>query len=172
MKRDIRNLFKQEDQLKELPKNHRKEFLEKLKEQQPKKSNPHYFIRIVAILIIGISVGVTILYQKPKNQDKLPIVAQVEAIETSYLKEINNEWKNFLLIAKDEHLIERFRKKLAELNKDYQELSAQFKNDSNNILVVEALLENLQNRLQILKDIQSHIKLLNQKKSEQYENTI
>jgi archaellum component FlaC len=99
------------------------------------------------------------------------MIAQIEAVEAEYLKDIEKEWENFIAIAEDEILVERFKKKLNKLDKDYQEISAQFKNYSNDIMVVESLIDNLQTRLQILKDIQEHIKILNQNNGH-YEKSI
>ena len=67
--------------------------------------------------------------------------------------------------------MERFKVRLNELDKDYQEISSQFNQDSNNIAVIESLVENLQTRLKLLKDIQEHIKILNQN-NEQNEKSI
>jgi hypothetical protein len=66
-------------------------------------------------------------------------------------------------MANDEKLVDRFRNKLADLELDYQEITLQFKADRNNIEVIESLIENLKERLQLLKDIQEHINILNQK---------
>ena len=80
------------------------------------------------------------------------------------------EWQNFLELAKDENLIQRYKSKLEDLDTDYRLISEQFKHDTNNILVIQDLVNNLQTRLQLLKDIQQHIILLNQK-NEQHEST-
>jgi len=171
MKRDIRDLFKEEDNLITPPKNHRAEFLEKLQKQSKKKSISFSWLKIAAVLLIAITVGFSIFYNKSEVLKVSPIVAQIEAVEAEYLKNIETEWKSFVAIAEDDILVARFKKKLDDLDKDYQDISVQFKNDSDNILVIEALVENLQTRLRILKDIQKHIKILNQK-NEQYETTI
>ncbi|WP_179315734.1 hypothetical protein [Winogradskyella undariae] len=166
MKQDIRNLFNEEDDLKTLPENHRIEFTEKLKKQSKPKQNPYaWIISAVAILIIALTIGFNIreMESKPELKQSSPIIAKVEAVEAEYLANIETEWQSFLAIADDAILVERFRKKLKELDTDYQEISLEFKEDANNILVIEALVENLQTRLQILKDIQKHIKILNQK---------
>jgi hypothetical protein len=170
MKRDIRDLFKEEDDLKTLPKNHRTEFLEKLK-NKPKKNTSFPWLKIAAVLLIALTVGFSIFYNKPEDNKVSPMIAQIEAVEAEYLANIEAEWKSFVAIAKDEVLVKRFRKKLDELDNDYQDISLQFKEDSDNILAVEALIDNLQNRLQILKDIQKHIKILNQN-NEHNENII
>lgn len=173
MKQDIRTLFTEEDDLKPLPKNHRSEFADKLKKQSKPKQNPYAWLSAAAVLIIALTIGFNVrdMEAKPELNHVSPIIAQVEAVEAEYLKDIETEWQSFIAIADDAVLVERFRKKLKDLDTDYKAISVQFKDDANNILVIEALVENLQTRLQILKDIQDHIKILNQK-NEQYENTI
>jgi len=171
MKRDIRDLFNEEETLKTLPANHRIEFLEKLKAQSKKKKNSLSWLKIASVLLIALTVGFSLFYNPPEKTKVSPIVAQIEAVEAEYLQNIKAEWESFVALADDPILVERFRKKLDELDTDYQEISIQFKDDSNNILVIESLVDNLQTRLQILKDIQAHIKILNQK-NEQHENTI
>lgn len=173
MKQDIRTLFTDEDDLKLLPKNHRSEFADKLKKQSKPKQNPYTWLGAAGILIMALTIGFNALEMetKPEQNQVSPIVAQVEAVEAAYLKDIETEWQSFVAIADDAILVERFRKKLKDLDADYQDISLQFKDDSNNILVIEALVENLQTRLQILKDIQKHINILNQK-NEHHEKSI
>jgi len=173
MKQDIRNLFTEEDDLKTLPENHRMEFAEKLKKQSKPKQNLYAWLSAAAILIIALTIGFNAMEMESKQELKQssPIIAQVETVEAEYLANIETEWQSFLAITDDAILVERFRKKLKELDTDYQEISLEFKEDANNILVIEALVENLQTRLQILKDIQKHIKILNET-NEQYEKSI
>ena len=171
MKRDIRDLFKGEDLInKKLPDNHRVEFLKKLKQPLNTKINRFFFLKIAAAILIALSVGYHTFYNQ-QDDEVLTIVAQIEAIEGEYLVDIETEWKKFIAITNDEVLVTRFKKKLNELDKDYKEITVEFKNGTNNILVIEMLIDNLQTRLQILKDIQKHINVIN-KESEQYENTI
>ncbi|EDP69463.1 hypothetical protein FBALC1_05208 [Flavobacteriales bacterium ALC-1] len=170
MKRDIRDLFTEEDDLKTLPESHRAEFLEKLK-QQPKEKSSFPWLKIAVVILIALTVGFSVFYNQSEEENLSPIIAQIEAVEAEYLEDIEKEWESFVAIAEDDVLVERFRKKLEELDNDYKEISTQFKNDANNILVIEALVDNLQTRLQILKDIQEHIRILNQN-NEQHENTI
>ena len=171
MKRDIRDLFKEgEDGLKTLQEHHRAEFLEKLKKQPKRKPKRFYWLSIAAILVIALTVGFNLINNEPAEEVS-PMLAQIEAVEAEYLEDIKSEWQSFIAVANDEVLIGRFKKRLDELSKDYQETSAQFKSDANNVLIIESLIDNLKTRLQILKDIQEHIKILNQK-NEHNENTI
>ena len=168
MKRDIRKLFSNEvEETKHaLPKNHREEFFEKLKSDKSdaSKTSSYLFFKIAAVLVVAVTVS---FFMLNKNQveveQKSPLVAQIEAVEQEYLTNIETEWKNFKAIATDSVLVRRYKKKLGELDADYQEISKAFKVDSNNILIVETLIDNLQTRLELLKDIQEHIKILNQK---------
>tara|TARA_R110002049_G_scaffold116712_1_gene269442 strand:- start:2247 stop:2768 length:522 start_codon:yes stop_codon:yes gene_type:complete len=173
MKRDIRDLFKNDEveDLKQLPENHRGEFLEKLKKPEESKRKTFVWLSIAAVLLIAFTIGFNVFNSDIKQDDNEPIIAQIETIEAEYLANIETEWQSFIALTEDEKLVKRFRKKLDELDADYKEISIEFKEDSNNIMVIEALVDNLQTRLKILKDIQKHIKILNQN-NEQHENTI
>jgi len=162
MKRDIRELFNIEEDIKhELSPNHREDFLSKLNAKESPKSNKIFWLKIAAVVVIALTVGFFIL-EKP-NVEENPLIAQVAQVEKEYLANIETEWKNFKAIATDSVLVERYEKRLMDLDADYQEVSKAFKSDTNNILVVELLIVNLQTRLELLKDIQEHIKILNQK---------
>lgn len=164
MKRDIRELFKEDELEKELPENHRIEFLEKLKAtNEKKKFSFKKILGYVASVVVLISVYLFLPKNKidEKNQQ---LLLHVQQIETEYLKNINTEWNNFLELTNDEKLIEKYDEKLKELSADYKVLSSKLNENPNDINVLEALISNLQKRLQTLKDIQEHIKSLKQKK--------
>ncbi len=176
MKQDIRDLFNEEEVINNnLPKNHRIEFYDKLKASREKnkpKLKLNYVFRVAAIVVLFIGLTFLILNKTDHDSNQVAnesvIETQINAIEKQYLTDINEEWENFIAIAEDETLVKRYRIKLDNLSSDYQEISKRFKTDNNNISVIEALVENLQTRLQLLKDIQEHIKLINQN-NEQYE---
>lgn len=156
----------------QLPKGHREEFLKKLRENEKPKHKNNYW-KIAAALVILLGLGFVLMQNS--ETDEFPeadsIALELQQIETQYLKEIETEWENFLKLAKDQKLIARFKEKLNELDADYKEISAQYSEDKNNIQAVEDLIRNLQTRLSLLKDIQEHIKILNQK-NEQHETII
>jgi len=175
MKQDIRNLFRDEETSgKPLPDNHRQEFYEQLKASRPRRSsklNTSYLFKVAAMVVLFVAMAF-IMFNKADNiSDEVvttPVETQIDIIERQYLASIDEEWNNFINVTNDERLIKRYRDKLDDLDTDYQEISKQFKVDTNNIQVIESLVDNLKTRLQLLKDIQEHIKLLNQK-NEQYE---
>lgn len=164
MKRDIRALFKEDEFEKKLPENHRAEFLGKLKVTSGKKKNPFKkIIGLVASVVVLISVYLFLPSDKVEGKDQ-QLLLHVQQIETEYLKNINTEWNNFLELTNDEKLITKYDEKLRKLSGDYKILSSKFNENPNDINVLEALISNLQKRLQKLKDIQEHIKSLKQKK--------
>ncbi|MET2986409.1 hypothetical protein [Aureibaculum conchae] len=168
MKRDIRELFRGEDlDSKKLPPNHRIEFTEKLKfskTEKPKKGNLGIFLKFAASFVLIIAAGYYIMNQKSsKIKGPTPLELQVQQIEQDYLREIDNEWQNFVKIAYDQKLIDRYKEKLNNLDNNYKEISKSFNESPNNITVLEGLIGNLQTRLQLLKNIQNHIKILNEK---------
>lgn len=166
MKQDIRELFKEDDfEGKKLPKNHKEEFAEKLKNSnldKPKKRGFSIFLKVAASIALILSLGYYALNKNEAPVNKpTPLELQVQQIEKEYLKEIDNEWNNFLKVTNDQKLIKKYREKLDNLDTNYKKLSENFKESPNNITVLENLIKNLQTRLQLLKDIQNHIQTLN-----------
>ncbi|MCK5402072.1 MAG: hypothetical protein KAJ28_10610 [Flavobacteriaceae bacterium] len=164
---DIRNLFNDDDVSKmKLPESHRDEFLEKLKAskiEEQKAPNYRLVYKIAAMFTLFFALGIIVFNQfNQEDIEASTIELQIKTIEQKYLVNIETEWQSFLVVATGENLIKRFEKRLNELDHDYQEISKDFKNDTSNIVIIEALVENLQTRLQLLKDIQEHIKILNQ----------
>lgn len=178
MKQDIRNLFRDEDvesvdvSRKQLPDNHRQEFYDQLKASRPRRTskiNTSYLIKVAALITVFLALTITMFTTMDSTPNQIvetsSMETQIEAIEKEYLASIDQEWKRFLVVANDEKLVERYKEKLDDLDTDYKEISLQFKADNTNILVIEALVDNLKTRLQLLKDIQEHINVLNQKRT-------
>jgi hypothetical protein len=170
MKRDIRDLFKEESESKILPKHHREDFAVKLNSMPSPEKSSYLWLKIAGALVLLFSIGFSFLFTN-EPEEPTSILAQIETVEAEYLKDIEAEWSSFLKIADDERLVQRYKRKMNDLQLDYENISIQFKQEPNNIQVLEALIENLQTRLKLLKDIQAHIKLLNQKNLNN-ENTI
>jgi hypothetical protein len=168
MEQDIRKLFNTEDETDhQLPLIHRGEFQSKLKQAtQKQKPSFKWAYKYAAIAILFLSLGYIFIQQDvvvPIEPEETALQLQLKEVEQQYLGHIEKEWESFKTLTDDDRLIQRYEQKLEDLNEDYQELSLQFQDDRNNILVLESLIENLKLRLQILKDIQHHIRLLNQK---------
>lgn len=165
MERDIRDLFSKDDvEKKEIPKNHREDFIKKLGEHQPKKEpkKSYKLLKIVASFLLIISC--VLVYNKTiATPQKSAVEIQMQAIEKDYLVNIDKEWNSFKKIATDTILIKKYEEKLKESKLDYQKITKQLKELPNNINVLQSLIDNLQRRLQLIKNIKEHINELNQK---------
>jgi hypothetical protein len=168
MGQDIRKLFEAEQETEnKLPVSHRDEFQDKLRasklKQKQRQSFPNVFKYAAAIIFL-----VTLSYFSFNKLTEEPIIKesalelQLKEVEQQYLENIEKEWESFKALANDKKLVKRYEKELNELSADYQTISKQLEVDNKDILIIESLVINLQTRLQLLKDIQEHIKLLNQ----------
>lgn len=165
MEHDIRDLFSKDDFVeKEIPKNHREDFIKKLGKHQPKiKTKKSYkTLKIVASVLLIIS-SVFIYKNTINTPKKSAFEVQVEEIEEDFLESINKEWNSFIEIATDTVLIKKYEVKLKESITEYQKITTQLKELPNNINVLQSLIDNLQRRLQLIKDIKEHMNELNQK---------
>lgn len=174
MKQDIRKLFRDDDvTYKKLPENHRLEFIERLKGSTNKKTRKRpigILIKVAASIAILFSAYYIFLDENTQQQKRpTALEIQVQEIEQKYLQEIDNEWQQLLKITSDEQLITRFEKELSELQNDYLNISKEFRNNPNSITIIEELIDNLKTRLQLLKNIRSHINFIN-KETEHNEN--
>ena len=160
MEHDIRNLFKKDEISEvEIPPFHKEEFIKKLNSS---KQNNYNVAISVAVIIVFMMV---LLF--PKNdtskENKTLIQTQIATFEKEYLTNINNEWQQFVAISNDSILIKKYEIKLKDFDTDYKKITENLKSNPNNINVLEALINNLQRRLELIKNIKKHIKELNQK---------
>lgn len=170
MEKDLRKLFHTDEfPTKELPANHENEFLQKLKVQAPEQKTKSYFWRIAASVTIILALGyfvVSFFGGGPQTELQM----QVAQIEKNYLKQIDQEWDEFVKTAKDPNLVKYYKERLDGLKKDYNKISSQFSKEPNNIIILEELIKNLQRRLELLKNIQKQIEA--NKKNKRYETII
>lgn len=164
MEHKIRDLFKNDEiSTIEIPKNHREQFLEKLIKQNNKRKSNLKRKRYAIVASVVILISITISFLQFNGEEKLPITTQIAEIEKEYLINIEKEWQNFVDVAKDSVLINKYEEKLHDFDTEYQKITSQLKENPNSIYVLESLIENLQRRLELIKNIKEHIKELNQK---------
>jgi Tfp pilus assembly protein PilN len=163
MGQDLRKLFDTEKfPKKELPENHVGEFAQKLQNQAPKKKSwLKNVVRIAASIAILFTVGYFVL--NGSEDESTPLQKQVAEMEKTYLKQIDEEWQTFVDLANDPKLVDYYKDRLNRLKEDYNQISVQFNQEPNSILILEELIQNLQQRLELIKSIQEHIQELNQK---------
>lgn len=179
MARDIRELFK-DDKISDekMPKNHQKRFLEKLDEalpEEPSKSKFSWFsIAASVVVLLGLSFGVHKFYQQKSGS--LLTVATIEASETKtlgdvspglqkvedyYLASINLELSKMKPTAETKDLYDGYLLQLNELDQEYNHLSLELTESGPTELTVNALIDNLKFRLNLLYRLRSQLQELN-----------
>lgn len=185
MQRDIRKLFSEESKLAkgQMPEGHETRFLQKLGEELPvKKQNSFFFLRIAAAVVVLFGLGFGIYTQfGPETDD--PHVAEIEdkksqinslgdispdlkKIETYYLANINMELAKMEYAPENMELIDGYLKRLAELNKEYDRLNKELAEIGPNVETIDALINNLKLRLNLLQRLKEQLNDLNSSKNE------
>ncbi|GAA3626385.1 hypothetical protein [Flavivirga jejuensis] len=180
MARDIRELFKDDKIAHEkMPENHQKRFLEKLDEAMPIANKSKFNgIRIAAsvVLLIGLGFGAFKFFQPEVKVNKPTEVVITEPVETKtlgdlspglkkvedyYLASINLELSKMKYTPETKDLFDGYLLQLDELDKEYKRLSAELTESGPSELTVNALIDNLKFRLNLLYRLRAQLKELN-----------
>ena len=198
MGQDLREMFRNEEEQssEKLNKGHRKRFEAKLDEAMPKESSGSKFLilKIAAVLVVALGVGFAFFNPLGKETDagnavvETPVsdeegaeepneqfqVSQVspefKKVEDYYLANLNFELSKLEITEENKALMDSFMKQLAELEKEYQRLNNEFSELGANEQTLEAMIVNLQLRLELLYKVKSKIKEIKQTKNESYED--
>lgn len=176
---DLREIIKQEAPEISLPKNHRAKFQGKLKQlhKAPKRKN-YTFLMIAAsiVVLIGLSytfwpTADTVSPIEPAQQfDIANVSPELKQIETNYVTAINLELLGLKMNSSNKELIDKYLKKVADLEKQYQLLSKDLITKEDVDETVNALINNLQVRLQLLVELKDNLKEIEQNKEFDNEN--
>lgn len=180
MARDIRELFK-EDKIshEKMPKNHQNRFLKKLNEElheEPKKSTFSWFsIAASVVVLLGLSFGAYNFFETD-NTDLPPEVVSTNTVETKslgdvspglkkvedyYLASINLELSKIKPTAETKELFDDYLMQLNDLDEEYQRLSLELTESGPSELTVNALIDNLKFRLNLLYRLRAQLQELN-----------
>jgi len=162
MPRDIREILNEEqsNSLK-LSNDHRKKFDERLAELDHPKRKNYQFLKIAASIIIILSLG---YFFVPKNTIEQPVddtkivnignvSPEMKQIENYYLTAINYEMASIEQTPENKDILDAYLKKIAELTSQYKQLSLDLTEKEINEKTINALIDNLQLRLQILLEL-------------------
>lgn len=200
MAQDIREMFRNEKEPKPntLPKGHQRRFEDRLeKELSGKKEyNTFFFLKIAAVLLVTLGVGFFFLNSggnnnEPsvadtptetleENEDKLntaednfqlsEVSPEFKKIEDYYMASLNIELSKINITPENKALIDSFMNQMSELDKEYQRLNLEIKETGPNEETLEALIANLQLRLDLLYKLKNKLTEINQSKDKEYEN--
>ncbi len=177
MAQDIRKLFKNEQKIfkGEMPKGHEARFLEKLDKQLPEQParSLFTFLNIAAsvVILIGLSFGA---YQFIGSEEEIPvkdvvstsslgdISPQLKKVEDYYLANINLELSKMKVTPDSKELFDGYLVRLEELNKEYSVLADELTQSGPNEQTVNALIDNLKLRLNLLYRLKEKLSELNE----------
>jgi len=195
MAQDIREMFKNGSLAEgKLERGHQKRFEQKLDKEfgRGKKSNNFLFLKIAAVLIVA--VGVAFFYfnsmkpqseiqvadtpeenttksvEKKENIQLSEISPEFKKIENYYLAGINMELAKLEINEDNKLLIDSFMAELSELDKEYQRLNSDLNETGINEQTVQAMINNLQLRLELLFKLKNKLNDLKKSKNNNYEN--
>ena len=166
-----------------------------LEEQESSSNRNFFFLKIAAVLIVVLGVGFFFLNQEteftgPQVSDA-PVEVEAEAaeeipvtkeyqlsdespefkkIENFYLASLNIELAKLEVNDTNKALVDSFMKQLAGLDEEYKRLNAEINETGLSESSVEALISNLQLRLELLYKLKNKIKDINQSKIKENEN--
>lgn len=181
MAQDIRELLKNEQRLtqEKMPSNHQKRFLRKLDEAMPVENKRNFnWLQIAAsiVLLLGFSFGTFKYFQPTSRVDEITPnteVANVNTLETKtlgdvspglkkvedyYLASINLELSKMEYSPDNKDLVDGYLEQLDELNDEYNRLSLELTENGPSELTVNALIDNLKYRLNLLYRLREQLK--------------
>lgn len=197
MAQDIRNMFKDDKSWtsEKLSKDHLKRFENKLDKALPRqKSNPNFtFLKIAAIFMVVLGIGAFFINKDQLFKNEPPIVSTPEVdneqealpvkefqlsevspefkkIENYYLAGINMQLAKLEVTPSNKALIDSFMSKMAELNNEYKRLNTEFNKSGPNEQTIEAMVENLQLRLDLLYKLKNKLNEIKQTKNSNHDN--
>ncbi|PNQ72131.1 hypothetical protein C1T31_13585 [Hanstruepera neustonica] len=192
MAQDIRDLIKNDSSKTQgkMPEGHEARFLKKLDAELPlheEKSWSWLQLAASVVIVLGLSFG-AYNYFKVDNLDTPTQVVDTNAgqpytkslgdispdlkkVEDYYLASINYELSKVKLTPENKELIDGYLSQLAELNKEYKNLSLELTNSGPNELTVNALITNLKLRLNLMYRLKEQLNTLNNSQSDQKRTT-
>src|SRR5690606_16648842 len=180
MAQDIRELLKQDQTLdsEKLPSGHRKRFEVRLEEALPQKGESYTYIwlKMAAVLVMVLAGGYFFFFQEntslnnpvvnipvEKQQEKVievsdnqnqvtlaDISPEFKKVEEYYMANLNLGLAKINITDENKTLIDAFMAQLAELDMEYGRLNEDISKNGPNADTIEALINNLQLRLDLL----------------------
>lgn len=198
MAQDIRDMFRDgEPGAKEkMIQGHQKRFEARLEKEFPqeKRSNRYFYMSIAAVLVVALGIGLFFFsnntplndepqvvetpVQEEKEEDILlekqfqlsDVSPEFKQIENYYLASINMELAKLEINNDNKALIDAFMLELEELDKEYQRLNAELQELGPSEQTIEAMVANLQLRLELLLKLKNKLNEIKNSKNNNHEN--
>ena len=185
MQKDIKELLKdyKEENI-ELSVNHTNKFQDllnnELHQEKPKKKNFKWF-SIAASLVLLLSLAIkfyptkTIIDDPKINTKEISlgsISPEFQTIKNYYKNSINIEISQLEMTEENKEIVDGYLLKIAQLTKEYKSLTLELNTKGVNDSTIDALISNLQLRLQLLKRLKKQLKQLKNLNTKQNESQI
>ena len=173
--------------------------LDKAFPKKKKSGSSKWFLQVAAVLVVAVAAGgffyfnsgtsvdpygsqvVDTSEEKPVEEKKENTAAtkqfqlsdvspQYKKIEDYYMASLNMELAKLNINKENKELIDSFMKQLAELDKEYKRLNNELNELGPNEQAIEAMVANLQLRLELLFKLKQKLKEIKESKDNSYEN--
>lgn len=170
MKIDMRNIIKEEMNLRELPENDRSLFERKLKKEFHRgRVIPIRFLGIAASIMVLFGLGYFVSQEQRSVERPLQEVSgtqvnlqdfspELKKIENYYLTAINLELASLEVTEENRVILDQYLRKLNGLAREYQLLARQLSMEEIDEELINALIDNLQMRLQLMVELKNELK--------------
>lgn len=177
MAQDIRKLFKEEPKVSghKMPKGHEARFLDKLDNELPVQPTRSLFtflnIAASVVILIGLSFG-AYKYMNQSVEEVIPVEVvetsplgeispQLKKVEDYYLANINLELSKMKVTPDNKEMFDGYLERLEELNNEYAVLADELTTSGPTERTVNALIDNLKLRLNLLYRLKEKLSELN-----------
>ncbi|CAM1346670.1 hypothetical protein [Tenacibaculum insulae] len=177
MSKDIREILKKEvENSVELSTNHRQRFQQKLMEElqeKPSIKKSYKWLYVAASIVLLVSLGIQFyptntietpikeIPEEYKNNISLGTISpELKTVESYYVNTINYELSQLELTDDTKEFFDGYFAEIGELTKEYKTLTRELNTKGINDNTINALIGNLQMRLQLLKRMQKQLKEL------------
>lgn len=138
------------------------------------------WLSVAASVILLISLAIQ-FYPEKDNPVETPVIhpvkqlslgeisPELKAIETYYVNNINLEISQIEITEENKEMLDGYLAKIGELTQEYKSLTEELNKNGINDVTIDALISNLQLRLQLLKRLKKqlmNLKKLNNKQDE------
>ncbi len=192
MEQDLRELIKKSQLPKpgdSLPEGHEIRFEEKLNMALPKKSvNSFFFMKIAAAILVLVATGFVLLQLLNSNKTEITpeivdttnknkiqqsislgdLSPNLKKVEDYYVANINLELSEIGVTDENKLLFDEYMLRLSELNTEYENLNEELLTIGPNEPTINALIDNLQLRLQLLYQLKEKLKELKETKNDSF----
>lgn len=138
-----------------------------------RKSNRLYkYIAVAACFLLLVSIGYQFIFSEQKIELS-EVSSEMKKAQDYFTVSIDKKLRNITLYENKntQKLIEDSKEELKRLEKDYEKLTIDLAKNKYEKRIIYAMIQNFQQRIQILKDLQLKIETITNFKSNDYETT-